>query len=99
MANRDSNVKNDLKDNILVDFFLTVGLPSKFVVTALQHIEENYGGDVNSVQTFNYLSNEIQLNMQSFYQSKDMIINLYPDCEKTKNDDPRFKYLDESQIT
>ena len=44
--------KNKLKESILIDFFLTVGLPKSIAIDILEHIEKNLNGDFTSEETW-----------------------------------------------
>jgi len=80
----------------LIDFFLTIGLPSRFIHSVFNKIEKDCS-DINSPDVFEWIKKEIDKEIK---MDRMMIRNLYPDClNKTMNkDDPRFNYLDEPKI-
>jgi len=85
-----------LQDNILIDFFLTIGLPDYFIHSVFDTIEKEFGGCMDR-DVFQWMKKKID---EEIKLDKHMIQNLYPDClKKTMNkDDPRYNYLDEPKI-
>jgi hypothetical protein len=90
-------LRDRLQDNILVDFFLSIGLPDHFICNCFKHIESNFDGELNTKEVFNWIRKEIDCNITL---DKTMIQNLYPDCLNKTMDkkDPRFNYLDDPKI-
>lgn len=92
--------ENELNSNILIDFFLTVGLPTNIVSKLLNDIVMKFKGNFKDEETFKYVQNELQKQEVVAKLDKDMIINLYPDClsNKMSDSDPRKGFLDKNKI-
>ena len=89
--------KDKLQDNILIDFFLSIGLPDHFICSCFKQIEKDFEGDINSKDVYHFMKKEIECKIKL---DKTMIQNLYPDCLNKTMDkkDPRFNYLDDPKI-
>ena len=92
--------ENELNSNILIDFFLTVGLPNNIVSKLLKDIVNKFHGNFNDEETFKHVQNQLQKEEVVAKLHKDMIINLYPDClsNKMSDSDPRKGFLDKTKI-
>jgi len=53
------DMKNNLQDNILIDFFLTIGLPDHFICSCFKTIDKKFNGDLNTPEVKNWLKKEI----------------------------------------
>ena len=49
---QNKNKYKKLEEEILIDFFLTVGIPHKLVYKILEHIKEHFEDDVSSEEAF-----------------------------------------------
>jgi hypothetical protein len=47
--------ENELNSNILIDFFLTVGLPNNIVYKLLKDIVNKFHGNFNDEETFKHV--------------------------------------------
>lgn len=89
-----------MKDSLLIDFFLTIGLPKCLVIDVLKAVENECDGDFTSAKTFTHVERMIKGHPSVMKTSSDMILSLYPDCKSSKmpDDDPRKNYLDKDKI-
>jgi|TARA_B110001450_G_scaffold44296_1_gene40849 hypothetical protein len=106
-SNRKDNIdetmvmkENELNSNILIDFFLTVGLPKNIVSKLLNDIVNKFKGNFKDEETFKFVQDELMKQEVVAKLDKEMIINLYPDClsKKMSDSDPRKGFLDKNKI-
>ncbi len=91
--------RRQLTDNLLIDFFLSVGLPKDMVFHMLKHVLENFDGDFSSEACFNWVREYILKHPTTMKCSSQMILSLYPDCQsdKMREEDPRKNYIDKEK--
>ena len=92
--------KKKLNDCILIDFFLSVGLPKSMVIEIVKEVETKFKGDYSSEETFNWVNKFIRNHNIVIKSNNKMILSLYPDClsDKMREDDPRKNYLDKEKM-
>lgn len=92
--------EKELHSNILIDFFLTVGLPKDITSHLINGIKEEFKGNFKSVEAYKYVCDELGKFDVITKLKEDMILNLYPDClsKKMSDDDPRKGFLDKNKI-
>ena len=73
-------MKEELSKSILIDFFATIGLPKSFIIKSIKYIKQNFNEDFQSTEAFEYMKNEISKELLDGDMTKDMILNIYPDC-------------------
>ena len=47
--------ENDLNTNILIDFFLTVGLPTNIASNLIEGIKHKFKGNFKSLEAYDYV--------------------------------------------
>ena len=96
----------DLEDKILIDFFITIGLPTDICIELCKkiesYLEKNPQLDFSCEEVFEkVVFPHFQQSKVIQSQTKEMILNLYPDCineGKMKDSDPRKNFIDIHKI-
>ena len=93
--------QTELEDSILIDFFLTVGIPESLAITMVKEVEEKHKGNYSTREAFDDVCEIMRKEDPINTRAKDCILNLYPDCqsEKMNRNDPRLNQLDQHTIS
>ena len=94
----EQQARKALEENLLIDFFLTVGLSKDLVVEIIQKFEKDFESDFTSQEGFEWMLDMLERSPVIKNMTRETLLTIYPDCNKCSDNDPRFNYLDEHKI-
>ena len=77
---------------------MTVGLSKDLAVEIIQKFEKDFKSDFCSKEGFDWMLEFLKNHPVIKNMTRDTLLNIYPDCTKCSDNDPRYNFLDEHKI-